>query len=141
MMLSEIIDGIAVVINSIFGDEIEIYKDNVTQGLKEPCFFVAILKPEVTPLIGTRSVRNNSFDIQYFPKESNTEMLDVAEKLINTLEFITLLNGDILHGTGVSYEIIDNVLHFFISYNLTMIKVTDKTNMETLETDISVKKG
>ncbi len=140
-MLSEIIDGIAVVINSIFGDEIEIYKDNVTQGLKEPCFFVAILKPEVTPLIGTRSVRNNSFDIQYFPKESNTEMLDVAEKLINTLEFITLLNGDILHGTGVSYEIIDNVLHFFISYNLTMIKVTDKTNMETLETDISVKKG
>ena len=140
-MLSEIIDGIAVVINSIFGDEIEIYKDNVTQGLKEPCFFVAILKPEVTPLIGTRSIRNNSFDIQYFPKESNTEMLDVAEKLINSLEFITLLNGDILHGTGVSYEIIDNVLHFFISYNLTMIKVTDKTNMETLETDISVKKG
>ena len=140
-MLSEIIDGIAIAINSIFGDEIEIYKDNVTQGLKEPCFFIAILKPEVTPLIGTRSIRNNSFDIQYFPKESNTEMLDVAEKLINSLEFITLLNGDILHGTGVSYEIIDNVLHFFISYNLTMIKVTDKTNMETLETDVSVKKG
>lgn len=140
-MLSEIIDGIAVAINSIFGDEIEIYKDNVTQGLKEPCFFIAILKPEVTPLIGTRSIRNNSFDIQYFPKESNTEMLDVAEKLINSLEFITLLNGDILHGTGVSYEIIDNVLHFFISYNLTMIKVTDKTNMETLETDVSIKKG
>lgn len=140
-MVNEIIEGIAVAINSIFGDEIEIYKDNVTQGLKEPCFFIAILKPEVTPLIGTRSIRNNSFDIQYFPKESNTEMLDVAEKLINSLEFITLLNGDILHGTGVSYEIIDNVLHFFISYNLTMIKVTDKTNMETLETDVSVKKG
>ena len=140
-MLSEIIDGIAVAINSIFGDEIEIYKDNVTQGLKEPCFFIAILKPEVTPLIGTRSIRNNSFNIQYFPKESNTEMLDVAEKLINSLEFITLLNGDILHGTGVSYEIIDNVLHFFISYNLTMIKVADKTNMETLETDVSIKKG
>lgn len=140
-MVNEIIKGIAVAINSIFGDEIEIYKDNVTQGLKEPCFFIAILKPEVTPLIGTRSIRNNSFDIQYFPKESNTEMLDVAEKLINSLEFITLLNGDILHGTGVSYEIIDNVLHFFISYNLTMIKVTDKTNMETLETDVSVKKG
>lgn len=140
-MVNEIIKGIAVAINSIFGDEIEIYKDNVTQGLKEPCFFIAILKPEVTPLIGTRSIRNNSFDIQYFPKESNTEMLDVAEKLINSLEFITLLNGDILHGTGVSYEIIDNVLHFFISYNLTMIKVTDKINMETLETDVSVKKG
>lgn len=140
-MVNKIIDGIAVAINSIFGDEIEIYKDNVTQGLKEPCFFIAILKPEVTPLIGTRSIRNNSFDIQYFPKESNTEMLDVAEKLINSLEFITLLNGDILHGTGVSYEIIDNVLHFFISYNLTMIKVTDKINMETLETDVSVKKG
>ena len=140
-MVNKIIDGIAVAINSIFCDEIEIYKDNVTQGLKEPCFFIAILKPEVTPLIGTRSIRNNSFDIQYFPKESNTEMLDVAEKLINSLEFITLLNGDILHGTGVSYEIIDNVLHFFISYNLTMIKVTDKTNMETLETDVSVRKG
>ena len=140
-MLSEIIDGIAVAINSTFGDKVEIYKDNVTQGLKEPCFFIAVLKPEVTPIIGTRSIRNNPFDIQYFPKESNSEMFDVAEELINSLEFITLLNGDILRGTGVSYEIIDNVLHFFISYNLTMIKATDKIHMETLETDVNMQKG
>lgn len=134
-MVTQIIEGISLAIYNAFGDEVEIYKDNVTQGLQEPCFFISILKPDVTKMIGKRSIRNNPFDIHYFPKANET--LEVAEKLIDALEFIELLNGDILHATGVSYEVIDNVLHFFVSYNMPVVKITDKTYMESLQTDIN----
>jgi len=52
------------------------------------------------------------------------------------LDFITLPSGDLLHGTSVNYEIVDNVLHFFVNYNLPMIRPAEETYMETLETEV-----
>lgn len=46
-MLNEIVKGIAVQLNAVFGDGFEIYQNNVEQGLKEPCFFIAVLQPEI----------------------------------------------------------------------------------------------
>ena len=46
-MLNEIVKGIAVQLNAVFGDGFEIYQNNVEQGLKEPCFFIAVLQPEL----------------------------------------------------------------------------------------------
>ena len=42
-MLNEIVKGIAVQLNAVFGDGFEIYQNNVEQGLKEPCFFIFCL--------------------------------------------------------------------------------------------------
>ena len=67
-MLNEIIAGIAIRLNATFGDSYEIHQNTVKQGLKEPCFFIAVIKPEVTPLIGQRFIKVNPFDIQYFPQ-------------------------------------------------------------------------
>lgn len=142
-MIQETIEAIAVTLNSVFGDDYEIYQNNVKQGLKEPCFFIAVLKPEISPLVGQRLIECDPFDIQYFPKKQgdNVELFAVAEKLIAALDFITLLNGDRLHGTNISYEVIDEVLHFFVNYNVPMIKQMEKTYMETLETDVKTEKG
>lgn len=134
-MLNEIIKGISMALNAAFGDGYEIFQNDVEQGLKEPCFFIAVLKPEVTPMMGTRYIKRNPFDIQYFPTSTgkNAEMIAVAERMMEALDFITLPNGDLLHGTSVSYEIVDNVLHFFVNFNLPMRKSTDETYMEILE--------
>lgn len=142
-MIQETIEAIAVTLNSVFGDDYEIYQNNVKQGLKEPCFFIAVLKPDITPLVGQRFIERNPFDIQCFPKNQgdNVELFSVAEKLVSVLDFITLLNGDQLHGSNISYEIVDEVLHFFVSYQIPMIKQMEKTYMETLETDVKTEKG
>ncbi len=134
-MLNEIMEAIAIKINSVFGDDYEIYRDTVQQGLKEPCFFIGILKPEITPIMGNRFIERNPFDIQYFPKKQgdNAELFTVAKKLMLSLDFITLLDGDRLHGIHMSYEIIENVLHFFVQYHVSMKKQTEKTYMETLK--------
>lgn len=125
-------------LNAAFGDEYEIFQNDVEQSLEEPCFLIAVLQPEVIPMLGRRFIKRNPFDIQYFPSApgNNAEMFTVAEKLIEVLDFITTPNGDQLHGTSVNYEIVDNVLHFFVNYNLPMIRPADGTMMGTLEIEV-----
>ena len=125
-------------LNAAFGDGYEIYQNDVEQGLKEPCFLIAVLQPEITPMLGRRFIKRNPFDIQYFPTNprNNAEMFTVAETMMEALDFITLPSGDLLHGTSVNYEIVDNVLHFFVNYNLPMIRPAEETYMETLETEV-----
>lgn len=143
-MLNEIIRGISIKLNSVFGDGYAIYQDDVAQGLEEPCFFIAVLKPEWSPLLGRRAMMRNPFVVQYFPTDSgqNEEMYQVADRLMEALEFIILLNGDLLHGTDMNYEVADGVLHFFIHYNLPLIRPEEQINMEDLDVNVDTgKKG
>ena len=37
-------------LNATFGAGYKIYQNDVEQGFKEPCFFIAVLKPDISPL-------------------------------------------------------------------------------------------
>lgn len=127
-MVNNLIDGISVKLNEVFGNEIRIYSGSIKQGLKEPCFFIKSLKPSQKQIVGPRYFREHTFDIHYFPskqgnnEEMHEEMHDVAFQLFNALEYITLLNGDLILGTNMNYEVVDGVLHFFVDYNFHVIK-------------------
>lgn len=142
-MVNEIIDGISLKLNRVFGDGYEIYGDtDIVQGLKEPCFFIALLNPSQTKVIGHRYFRENPFNVQYFPRnsEDNIEMHEVASELFDALEYITLPNGDILHGTAMTYDIVDGVLHFKVNYNIYVRRnITPEQSMEGLENNITPK--
>ena len=86
-MLNEVIKGISMALNTAFGDEYEIRQNDVEQGLVNGSFFIQVLKPELTPLLGRRSMKRNHFDVMYFPKApgNNAEMFTVAEKLMECL--------------------------------------------------------
>lgn len=136
-MFKEIIDGISLKLNQVFGDGYEVYGDtNIVQGLKEPCFFITLLNPTHTRIVGKRYFKNNPFMIQYFPKnaEDNIELHNVASELFEALEYITLTNKDILHGTSMEYEIADGVLNFKVNYNAYLLKKEEPIDaMEELE--------
>lgn len=142
-MVNEIRDGISIKLNATFGDGYKVYLKDVRQGLKEPCFFVALLQPERRPMIGPRSFQTNPFDIHYFPidEADNGEMITVGEQLMEAMEIITLLNGDLIRGTNRKYEIVDGVLHFFVNFNMHLIKPVDATLMETLDVETGTVKG
>jgi hypothetical protein len=139
-MLNEIIDGISLKLNQVFGDGYEVYGDtNIVQGLKEPCFFIALLNPTQTQIVGARYFRTNPFMIQYFAKnsEDNIELHNVASELFDALEYIHLLDGDSLRGTSMSYNIVDGVLNFEVNYNVFLTKAREEADkMEVLETDV-----
>lgn len=142
-MLNEIIKGISMALNTAFGDGYKVYQNDVKQGLKEPCFLVAVLKPELSPLIGRRFLMREPLDIHYFPADprNHAEMITVAETLLETLEVINLPNGEPIRGTSMNYEIVDDVLHFFVNYNHTLIRPKEEITMETLDIEAGTTGG
>lgn len=140
-MVLKIIEGISVTLFNVFGDQCQIYVMDTNQGLQEPCFLIQLLEVQRTPLLGNKSLRIAPFDILYFPDrpDDNREMIRVAETLVHALRVIVLLDGTMKLGTGIRYEIQDNVLHFFVNYNFMELEQPDLILMQTLETDVKPK--
>lgn len=142
-MVNNLIDGISVKLNQVLGDDYRIYSENVNQGLKEPCFFIAVLNPTQSQVMGLRYFKEHPFDIHYFPASKdggNQEIQEVASKLFDALEYITLLNGDLVRGTEMHYEKVNDVLHFFVKYNMFVHKQVEVADeMETLTVNNNVK--
>ena len=120
-MITEILDAVTRQLSELFDDEYAIYTDEVEQGLKEPCFFVTFLEPSEKPMIGQRYFRQTSMVIQFIPDESemvSRNVYEVADVLIDGMEYITLSGGDLLRGTGRRWQVVDGVLNFFVNYNM-----------------------
>lgn len=129
-MLNSLIDGIAIKLRETFGSDYRIHREDVEQGLKEPCFIIQVIEPMQSAKLPNRYLRQYSFDVLYFPKSTSKpkyEMYDVAEKLFIELEYITILDN-FCKGTKMQYEIVDNVLHFFVNYNFYVKKEVVRDN-------------
>lgn len=142
-MLNEIIKGVSMKLNTVFGEKYKIYQNDVRQGLKKPCFFLAVLNPTLTPLTGRRYMSRNPLDVQFIPADDtkNAKLYEVGWELMAALEYIKLPGGDSLRGTSLNFEVVDGVLHCFVNYNLPLNKPTEEVKMETLDVDVGTKKG
>lgn len=141
-MINNLIDGISIKLNQVFGDGFRIYSEDVKQGLKEPCFFIAVLNPSKVNMLGKRSFRQHPFDVHFFPavQDNNAELQGMASDLYDALEWISLENGDAVRGTNMNHEVVDGVLHFFVQYNMFIHKVEVPVDpMETLMVNNNVK--
>ena len=120
-MINEITKGISISLNEEFGDGYAILREASRQGLKEPCFFISCMNPSLKRFLGKRYFRKNQFAIQYFPQSGrvNEECSSTAERLFSCLEYIEV-SDSFLRGTCMSYEIVDGVLSFFVSYDCFM---------------------
>lgn len=140
-MINDIIKGVAITLNTAFKGKYKIYQNDVEQGLELPCFLILTLAPSVSPLLMNRYMEKVPLDVHFIPEtgRDNAALLDMAADLAEALEFITLPGGDLLHGTSMSAQIEDDVLHFFVSYNRTLYRRPDETKMEELELDANTK--
>jgi len=109
--------------------EMRIYGEEIKQGLQEPCFFVQLFPVSQERELGRRYKRYHAFDIHYFPsvptpgepESANDEMHAMAEQLYDVLEYITV-SGSLLRGTGMNHEMINGILHFFVDYNIHLMR-------------------
>ena len=141
-MFNNLSAGIAIAINQEFGDSYEIYTDEVEQDLKEPCFFIMMLNPDIERRLSVRREVDVPMSIQYFPKKGRAECNDVAERLaLYVLECITPYESDaLIRGKDMHWEIVDGVLNFFVTYNFFVYKIEDpKPLMETMTTVLHLK--
>lgn len=126
-MLKEILYAISNKLDEVFGEEYEIYIDNVKQGFEIPCFFIQFLTSTKTNYLGKRHQRKYYFDVHFFTNKGNEEMMDKLDELKSCLEYITLSNGDMIRGLELGGEIRDNVLHLNVNYSVIM---TEKNGNE-----------
>ena len=116
-MINDIMNAISIRLYEVFGDDYEIYMNDIQQGLTESCFLITVVDYSKEPLLQSRSKRLVPFDILFFPSKGKTQCYEVADQIMNELEFITLLDGDKMRGTDMNCNVVDDVLHFFVNYN------------------------
>ena len=134
--LSAINDGISKKLNETFGDEYTIYPEEVRQGLERPCFFIKLLKPSNMIERDRTYSRDNSYCIHFFPKSTNApkaECYQMLDSLYMALEYIEV-DGNLVRGTGMLGEFHDEILQFYVDYNVRVRKVYDPILMGCLET-------
>lgn len=140
-MINSIIEAISISLNGEFGDDYEIYTEEIEQDLKESCFFIQCVDSTQRLFFGKRYLRQNQFCIQYFPErvDYQRECNEIAERIIDKLEYITVDNY-LLRGTKMKYEMINGVLNFFVNFDCFIYKSEhEETSMEDYQTDNMVK--
>jgi hypothetical protein len=118
------------ILNGILGklDELDpnlpIYTEQVKQGFVQPAFFVMQLNSGHKKEMNDRFFRSLLFNVHFFPHEDSlTKKADcrgMAERLYEALQFINV-NGQV-RANDMKYEIIDDVLHFFLSFKVHLVK-------------------
>ncbi len=145
-MVNEIINGIAKAVKTEFPESKKIYIDEIEQGMAEeinrPCFFIAFLEANQEQHLGRRLWREHSFDVHYFPQNEDApsrEINGVLDRLRLALRFIDVKEDSgagvsKIAGTDMRHEVVDGVLHFFVSFNLfVLLPAPDEPYMETVD--------
>ena len=142
-MIYKTIMGISQALNEEFKQNHAVYMNVNEQEIQPSCFIIVAVKHEQKQKLGNRYELLQSFDVRYVPsstQELTEEFADVTSKLFRVLEYITV-DGDLTRGTNRKAEIQDGILHFFVDFNLFVLKQQDRFNMETMQSDVSLKEG
>ena len=119
--MKEIIDGISIRLNEIFGDEYDIYLEEVDQDLQTPCFFITLVDFEDKNMISDRKFRQYAFTIVYIPSDISghrMQFAEVADKLFDNFDSIELADGSLIYTFDRVINIVGDVLEFTVLFKL-----------------------
>lgn len=136
-MINEILKGIAKALRDEFGESLNIYLNEVEQGLIEPCFFIMVLNPDVKQVLGRRYVLNCPVSVQFISGEDREVINDTGSRLFNCLELISV-SGDLARGRNMEYSVNEDILTFTVTYNIYFYKKQKKESMESLKQETEV---
>lgn len=139
-MINQIMESVSIALNKEFGDDYTIYTEEVKQGLTNPCFFIFCLNPSCNLFFNKKYFRENSFCIQYIPATDDVkeECNAVAERLFGCLELLSV-SADKLRGTKMNFEVVDDVLNFYVNYDFFVYREESRELMDSISETINVK--
>ncbi|WP_101773995.1 phage tail terminator family protein [Peptostreptococcus faecalis] len=114
-MISKLIDAVSIQLDSYF-EEITIYADENKQDFDEPCFFISLIHSMKNRMLGGRQERSYPLDIKYFDENATiSELNEIGDYLYEALDLLDV-EGKLIRGLDMEYKIVDNILHFFVTY-------------------------
>lgn len=103
----------------------------------KPLFAVTIASVARNKEVGRRYRLAHQFNIQYAAAVPTYRGLhDVADELYDALQHIEA-DGGFIRGSGMRHEIVEGMLHFYVSYNFHVLSVvTPETKMQAAEREV-----
>lgn len=142
-MINDLVDGITRKIDELYQGKHLIRRDGLEQGSEDGMFFIKPLNIQPKEQLDYRKHIRCSFDVLYFPEVvDDGELFDNLDKkfdLLIALRYIDLLDGSRKLGKDMSAQIIDGVLHVFVSYDLYLMQAQEKILVKELQQYRSVK--
>ena len=132
-MIQKVIDAIMAAIRTEYAaNQYKIYTELVEQDLKQPCFSVMCLNPSSQKKTAVRSRRYYPFEITYFPESEDEPIQECTQMYENLVECLSDISVDnvIVHGTEISGNVVDGLLHFQVTYDVFLLK---REEIETME--------
>ena len=120
MLIKEIINGISKKIYGFYEGLYDIYVEEVEQG--------NLISSDIRMILKPRYIFESVFDVIYFG-DGYKDCLDKGSELFDILEYITINNKDLIRGTKMNMDIIKNILHFRVNYNLILQNKPDIIDM------------
>ena len=137
-MVNELLNGVSNQLYGKFGADYKYYVENVEQNLTKPCFTIDCIKPLLRSRSRVLYDRTAPLVIHYFSSDKENTKKDCYEKaelIVETLEYVPL-NGALLRGENISWQMVEDVLQVFVTYKFITIKDTsNEDNMEVIEED------
>jgi len=142
-MINAIISGVCAALSREFGGY-AVYTENAVQGGEKPCFVVTCKNPKSgsvkdryfteRQLIGKRYLRSAGLCVEYFPADFDNkrdECAAVLDRLFVCLEYIGYGDG-VIRGNGMQGEFSEDMLNFFVSYDVFVLREDSKDIMESI---------
>lgn len=134
-MVNKFLDYITIALYNHFGSDYTYYVEDVEQNFEKPSFTILPLNPTIRSTSPTRYHRTIPLVIHFFTeKESSNEArkdnFAVAEKLMEALEYLQV-ESYLFRGERISYEEVEGVLQFFITYEFDTTRELEETFIET----------
>ena len=101
--------------------DVKIYKNKVEQGISLPCFFISQIDTEFEKKARNRFEINYLMNIRYHSNNATrTNLEEIALNLFDILETLNIEGSRPIYGRKLRYEVVDDILQFFVSYKLTV---------------------
>lgn len=123
-MINDILIAISTRIAELFPDATN-HIEPVEQGLIEPAFYIHCINVDQSDLIAGRFRQSMPFEVVYFPENGVSDINTVLPELLVGLKLITLQNGQKLSGQNIKGQVIDDLLHVFVDYDIVVSIVND----------------
>lgn len=144
-MINSITEAVSKAIHETFGNGYKIYKEDVKQGIKTPCFIIFIADSSCTKLRGEYDVWTFTMNIVYMPSDINhvqRECNEVKEKLRRCLDVITMKDKSKTRGSAIDFVISDDTLVMMIAYKIMTRTQRENDNgdlMEKMSQNLTIK--
>ena len=119
------VDAISRALHAAFGDGYRIYADeNVTQGLIEPCFLIALITSSSEHILDKRHERPYRFMVHYLPEREGDfrEMRRIVDPAYAALYHLILEDGTesgtLVRATQLEHDMADGVLHITVAWGV-----------------------